>query len=144
LGRRQAGNLLLMLATRQLVQAAVVGLGLFTFFLVLGLLVVDDHTAERWIGEAVRSSAWLPGVPAALLRNATLIAGFGSMYFAITSMTDSEHRRQFFAPILDEVERTLAVRAVYLAVRNAPSGTDRRPDPEAEVGAGEVRLQGTP
>jgi hypothetical protein len=144
LGRRQAGNLLLMLATRQLVQAAVVGLGLFAFFLVLGLLVVDDHTAERWIGEAVRSSAWLPGVPAALLRNATLIAGFGSMYFAITSMTDSEHRRQFFAPILDEVERTLAVRAVYLAVRSAPAGADRRPDPGAEVEAGEVRLQGTP
>jgi hypothetical protein len=137
LGRRQVGNLLLMLATRQLVQAAVVGLGLFAFFLVLGLLVVDHHTAERWIGEAPRSSVWLPGVPAALLRNATLIAGFGSMYFAITSMTDSEHRRQFFAPIVDEVERTLAVRAVYLAVRGTQRPIARQLQPEAEVNAGE-------
>jgi hypothetical protein len=32
-------------------------------------------------------------------------------------MTDREHRREFFAPIVDEVERILAVRAVYLAVR---------------------------
>jgi hypothetical protein len=136
LGKRQAGNLLLMLATRQLVQAAVVGLGLFAFFLVLGLLVVDHHTAERWIGEAPRPSAWVPGVPAALLRNATLIAGFGSMYFAITSMTDSEHRRQFFAPIVDEVERTLAVRAVYLAVRGTSPTIVRQLDPQAGAGPG--------
>jgi hypothetical protein len=142
LGRRQAGNLLLMLATRQLVQAAVVGLGLFGFFLVLGLLVVDRHTAEQWIGETVRSSAWLPGIPAALLRNATLIAGFGSMYFAITSMIDSEYRRQFFAPIVDEVERTLAVRAVYLAVRGTAGAAGRPPDAAAPAAAGEAHLQG--
>lgn len=37
------------------------------------------------------------------------------MYFAITSMSDADHRRQFFAPIIDEIERTLAV---YLAVRD--------------------------
>jgi hypothetical protein len=55
-------------------------------------------------------------VPAALLRNATLFAAFGSMYFAVISMTDTDHRQQFFAPVIDEVERTLAVRAVYLAV----------------------------
>jgi hypothetical protein len=61
----------------------------------------------------------LPMMPVALLRNATLFAAFGSMYFAITSMTDADHRKQFFAPIIDDVERTLAVRAVYLAVRGA-------------------------
>lgn len=61
-------------------------------------------------------SPLLPGVPVALLRNATLLAGFGSMYFAVTSMSDTEHRKQFFAPIIDEIERTLAVRAVYLTL----------------------------
>ena len=114
---RQVGNLLLMLATRQLVQAAVVGLGLFVFFFILGLAIVDDATAAQWIGDTPRYSAVLPGVPVALLRNTVMIAGFGSMYFAVTSMIDAEHRSQFFAPILDEVERMLAVRAVYLAVR---------------------------
>jgi hypothetical protein len=39
------------------------------------------------------------------------------MYFAITSMSDADHRQQFFAPIIDEVERTLAVRAVYLTLQ---------------------------
>jgi hypothetical protein len=113
---RQVRNLLLMLAIRQLVQALVVGLALFAFFLVLGLIVVTPETAEQWIGGAPVYADLLPTVPVALLRNATLFAAFGSMYFAITSMSDADHRQQFFAPIIDEIERTLAVRAVYLAV----------------------------
>ncbi len=113
----QSRNLLLQLATRQLVQAAVVGLALFTFFLILGVLVVTPETAEQWIGEPPARSVLFPAVPVALLRNATLFAGFGSMYFAVTSMSDADHRRQFFAPIIDDIERTLAVRAIYLALR---------------------------
>jgi hypothetical protein len=118
LNGRQSRNLLLMLATRQLVQAAVVGAALFAFFLVLGLIVVVPETAEQWIGAPPVFSELWPAVPVSLLRNATLFAAFGSMYFAVTSMSDADHRRQFFAPIIDEVERTLAVRAVYLAVRD--------------------------
>lgn len=115
LSGRQNRNLLLMLATRQLVQATVVGAALFTFFLVLGVLVVVPDTAEQWIGAPPVYA--VPGIPVALLCNAILFAGFGSMYFAVTSMSDTDHRRQFFAPILDEVERVLAVRAVYLTLR---------------------------
>jgi hypothetical protein len=118
LSDRQVGSLLVMLASRQLVQAIVVGLWLFAFFVVLGLLVVDGATAEQWIGEPPRPLTLFPSVPVALPRNAVLLAGFGSMYFAVTSMFDTENRRRFFTPILDEVERTLAVRAVYLAARS--------------------------
>lgn len=114
---RQQRNLLLMLGTRQLMQAAVVGLALYTFFVVLGLIVVTPETAEQWIGSVPQSSPMFPGVPIALLRNATLFGGFGSMYFAVTSMSDAEHRQRFYAPIIDEIERLLAVRAAYLAVR---------------------------
>ncbi|EPJ34887.1 hypothetical protein STAFG_8077 [Streptomyces afghaniensis 772] len=127
---RQERNLLLMLASRQLVQAAVVGLALFTFFIALGLLVVTPETAEQWIGEKPETSVLLPAVPVAMLRNATLLAGFGSMYFAVTSMTDADHRQQFFAPIIDEIERILTVHAVYVVVRETapapPAGGDSR------------------
>ena len=114
---RQDRNLLVMLATRQLVQAAVVGLALFSFFVVLGLIVVTPAIAEQWIGAPAVYSELLPALPVALLRNATLFAAFGSMYFAVISMSDEDHRRQFFAPMIDEVECTLEVRAVYLALR---------------------------
>ncbi|WP_156093927.1 hypothetical protein [Lentzea aerocolonigenes] len=115
LNGRQGRNLLVMLAIRQLVQAAVVGLALYAFFVVLGLIVVTPEIAEQWIGGTVAMS-WL-GVPSAMLRNATLFAAFGSMYFSVISMSDAEHRRQFFAPLIEKVERTLEVRAVYLTVR---------------------------
>ncbi|KOV79704.1 hypothetical protein [Nocardia sp. NRRL S-836] len=113
---RQLRNLLVMLATRQLVQAAVIGLALFAFFVLLGLIVVTPAVAEQWIGAPPVMSPVL-GLPAAMLRNATLFAAFGSMYLSVTSMSDNEHRRQFFASVLERVERTLAVRAVYLDVR---------------------------
>ncbi|WP_143116240.1 hypothetical protein [Lentzea xinjiangensis] len=116
LNGRQLRNLLVVLAIRQLVQAAVVGLALFSFFVVLGLIVVTPEVAEQWIGSPAKESV-VPGVPSAMLRNATLFAAFGSMYFAVISMSDAEHRRQFFAPVIEKVERTLEVRAVYLAVR---------------------------
>jgi hypothetical protein len=41
------------------------------------------------------------------------------MYFAITAMTQPEYRQEFFEPVISDVERTLAVRAVYLDVRPA-------------------------
>ena len=116
LNGRQVRNLLVMLAIRQLVQAVVVGLALFAFFVVLGLIVVTPAVAEQWIGAQPEMSK-IPGVPSAMLRNATLFAGFGSMYFSVISMSDAEHRRQFFAPVIEKVERTLEVRAVYLKVR---------------------------
>jgi hypothetical protein len=116
LNGRQTRNLLVMLAIRQLVQAAVIGLALFAFFVLLGLIVVTPEIAEQWIGSPAKPSV-IPGVPSAMLRNATLFAAFGSMYFSVISMSDAEHRRQFFAPVIEKVERTLEVRAVYLNVR---------------------------
>src|SRR5690606_2810420 len=105
------------LAIRQLVQAAVVGLGLFAFFVVLGAIVIDDTVAGAWIGHEPQRSAVLPWLPVALLRAAALLAGFASMYFAITTMTQTEQRKEFFAPVVADLERLLAVRAVYLNLR---------------------------
>lgn len=130
LNGRQVRNLLLMLATRQLVQAAILGLALFVFFLVLGLLVVTPKTAEQWIG-SVPHTFLLPVLPVAMLRTATVFAAFGSMYFTITSMSDADHRQRFFTPIIHRIERTLAVRAVYLAVCDTTRSrtTPTRPRP---------------
>jgi hypothetical protein len=126
LSARQETNLLLVLATRQLIQAAVVGLGLFVFFVILGLIIVDQATATTWIGEEPQRSAWVPFMPVALFRAAALLAGFGSMYFAITTMTQDAYRREFFEPVIEDVERTLAVRAVYLGLVSSRSPTQSK------------------
>jgi hypothetical protein len=118
---RQQTNVLMVLVTRQLIQAAVVGLGLFAFFVILGLIIVDNTTARAWVVGDPEFSAWVPFMPVALFRSAALLAGFGSMYFAITTMTQTEYRHEFFEPVVEDVERALAVRAVYLSVRTSPS-----------------------
>jgi hypothetical protein len=95
----------------------VVGLGLFVFFVVLGAIVIDDPVATTWIGHPPHYSVVLPWLPSALLRAAALLAGFASMYFAITAMTQTEYRQEFFEPVIGDVERMLAVRSVYLELR---------------------------
>jgi hypothetical protein len=126
LTNRQETNLLLVLATRQLVQAAVVGLGLFAFFVVFGAIVMTGPVASSWIGHEPQPSVVLPWLPVALLRAAALLAGFASMYFAITTMTQTEHRQAFFAPVVGDLERLLAVRAVYLDLLANPAPPPRR------------------
>ena len=128
LNGRQQRNLLVMLASRQLAQAGVVAFALLVFFIVLGLIVVTPQTAALWIGSQPVPSR-IVGVPVALLRNATLFAAFSAMLFAVTSMSDDEYRRQFFSPIIEEIESTLAVRTVYLAVKLRPTSVvSRRSD----------------
>ncbi len=116
LTRRQSFNLLLLLAGRQLTQAAVVGVGMFLFFVSIGLVLIDPATMQQWIGSPPNPSNLIPVLPVALLRVSLLLAGFASMYFAISTMTDPHYRKEFFPPVIRELERALAVRAAYLTL----------------------------
>jgi hypothetical protein len=40
------------------------------------------------------------------------------LYFTVTAVTDQAYRREFIGEILEEMRRSLAVRAVYLGARN--------------------------
>ncbi|WP_084959203.1 hypothetical protein [Thermoactinospora rubra] len=121
LSRLQNLNLLFLLASRQLVQAVVVGVGMFAFFVTLGLVLIDPHTMQEWIGAPPQPSALVPAVPAELVRVSLLLAGFSSMYFAFSAMVDPNYRKQFFPPVIRELERVLAVRAVYLTLARGGS-----------------------
>lgn len=117
LTRRQMRNVLTVLATRQLVQATVVGVVIFAFFTVLGVVAVDPQTAETWVG-AKPSASVIPGVPQALLRCAALLAGFGATNFVVSTMTDRDARSEFFRPIVGDLEESL--RRWARATRRAP------------------------
>ncbi|MFG2195949.1 hypothetical protein [Streptomyces sp. NPDC048639] len=106
LTRRQTRNVLTVLATRQLVQATVVGVAVFAFFTVLGMIAVDPVTVETWVGEKPEPSM-IPGASQALLRCAALLAGFGATNFAVSTMTDDSARREFFRPIVSDLEDAL-------------------------------------
>jgi hypothetical protein len=106
LTRRQMRNVLAVLATRQLVQATVVGVAIFAFLIALGIVAVDPQTAETWVGAKPDASV-IPGVPQALLRCAALLAGFGATNFVVSTMTDGDARSMFFRPIVSDLEESL-------------------------------------
>ncbi|GAB2605881.1 hypothetical protein Aab01nite_00670 [Paractinoplanes abujensis] len=112
LEQRQALNVLVLLTVRQLVQAAVIGFGLFLFFATLGLITVQQETAATWIGHDPEPSGLL-GLPMALFKLAALLASFGGVSFATTSMTNLEYRKEFFEPVLESIRRPILVHAVY-------------------------------
>jgi hypothetical protein len=127
LRRTELLNLLLVLAARQLVRATVVGLGVFVFFMVFGLLAVSTGIASTWMAGVPVEYGWVPGVPVAMLKLTVLLSGFATMYFAVSSMTDGEYRQRFFASILDDIRRMLAVRSIYLTLREGSIPTRTPP-----------------
>jgi hypothetical protein len=61
-----------------------------------------------------------------LLRVTGFLTVFSGLYFAVTAQTDDAYRREFIGEILEEMRRSLAVRAVYLLAprRKAPAPAD--------------------
>jgi hypothetical protein len=48
---------------------------------------------------------------------AILLAGLSALYFAITALTDTVYRREFFDRTLSELDRAIHLRAAYLTAR---------------------------
>lgn len=112
LSRKQRANMLLVLVFSQLIQAAMVAGAVFGFFVAFGLLAITREVQVAWLG--VPSGA-------ALYQVAGLLAMFSALYFAVYAVTDGTYRAQFFAPIRQQMDKAVAVRAVYLAARGATS-----------------------
>ena len=62
-----------------------------------------------------------------LLRVAGFLAAFSGLYFAVTAVTDSAYREEFFEEVVGEVREAFAVRAVYLELMDRQ---DAEADPE--------------
>jgi hypothetical protein len=110
LSRKQRANMLLVLVFSQLIQAAMVAGAVFGFFVVFGLLAIGTEVQTAWLGTPSG---------AALYQVAGLLAMFSALYFAVYAVTDGTYRAQFFAPIRQQMDKAVAVRAVYLAARDS-------------------------
>jgi hypothetical protein len=122
LGRRQRGNLYLVVLVSQAVQIALVSLSVVAFFVAFGLLAVRPTIQGRWLGDADAADPILDldllGSPAALtpglLRVAVFLGAFSGFYVAVYAVTDQAYREQFFDRVAVELRQTFAVRAAYL------------------------------
>jgi hypothetical protein len=124
LSKRQWGNVALVFLFSQALQVVLVSAMVFVFLFVFGVLVVTESVAHGFLNAQpnVLASFELWGrdlvITEELLRVTGFLTVFAGLYFSVTAVTDESYRREFVGEILEEMRRSLAVRAVYLAARN--------------------------
>ena len=113
--------LLVSLGLRVLAVGVAVGLA----FLVFGLLVVDRGLTAEWVGEA--PNVLLAVSPAGreivltepLVRVATSLGGFASLYFVAVALGDARNREEFIDDELERLGRVMAAWSYYRGVLRA-------------------------
>ncbi|WP_229054155.1 hypothetical protein [Aeromicrobium sp. Leaf350] len=127
LPRFARANLVLVLLFSQAVQVLLLTAGLFGFFVVFGALTIPPETIESWTGQPVSDlPSWLGRrLPLTndLFQVAVFLASFSGLYFTVYAVTDETYRRQFFSGLSTQLERAVAVHAVYRALRENPPST---------------------
>ena len=80
----------------------------------------------NWTGvESVEDLHRLPGLTnltLELFQVSVFLAAFSGLYFTVYAVTDEAYRDQFFTTVKRELDRAVAVRAVYLALRGHDAG----------------------
>lgn len=124
LGRRQQGNVLLVLLFSQAVQVLLVTVTVAAFFFVFGLIAIRPEVMAAWLGDSIGPGelvSWTSlghefVVSRALLHVAGFLGVVSGFYFTICVITDATYRSEFFTEIVGEVRQSLAVRTIYLAL----------------------------
>jgi len=129
LGRRQWGNVGLVVLFSQFVQVVLVCAMVFVFLVGFGVVVVTEPVVRNFVGSAPHVLATLDlwgrrmVVTEELLRVTGFLTVFSGFYFAVSVLTDDTYRGEFLEEVVGEMRRALAVRAVYLAAIGAASAT---------------------
>lgn len=109
------------------VRVLVVGLAVCGAFLVFGMLIVDRALTTEWVGQAphVLVSLRLGGreviVTEALVRVATTLGAFASLYFAAVALGEARNREEFLDDELHRVGRVMAAWSYYRGALTPPS-----------------------
>ncbi len=128
LTRFERTNLMVALVVVQLSQVLLVALSLLVFLLGFGAIAMQREVVETWIGEETAHLPGLENLSVELLQVAVFLSAFSAFYISVTAATDDTYRGAFFTGVMQELERSIAVRAAYNAVRREPDGSGDRPD----------------
>jgi hypothetical protein len=120
--RSQRANLIAVMVTAQAVQVALVGVVVWAFFVLFGSLAISVPVQEAWLGSLTRVEVLINlgddhGVTRQLLRVATFLGGFAGFYATVYAASDNVYRQHFAARISTTLERAVAVRRAYVALR---------------------------
>ncbi|HEY7050053.1 MAG TPA: hypothetical protein VH373_22755 [Jatrophihabitantaceae bacterium] len=136
LRRRERANLIVISVLAQVITAAVIGLIVAAFFIVLGVITIDRVALVSWVGPrpSVLATWTIAGhhyvLSNEMLRVSAFLGAFTGFYFIVTSSTDEAMRADLTAGHERHVRTCLAVRRAYWdAVHRGGFG----PDAEAPV-----------
>ncbi len=149
--RYERVNLTLVLLIAQTVQAMLLSVAVFSFFLVFGSITMKQAIANAWIGDGgpVHALSWLPNLSVELLQVSIFLGAFAGLYFTVYAVTDEIYRQQFFSRVQRDLERAIAVRAAYVAWHRAHGREDELDEPHPErhdrpTGEGTTELPAAP
>ena len=116
----ERGNLVLVLLIAQAIQVLLLAVAVWVFFLVFGIVAIDDAVIEEWVGNPPHYAGGFGLVSRELVQVSTFLAAFAGLYFTVYAVTDGNYRKQFFTRIRRELERAVSVRLVYRSLLEWP------------------------
>lgn len=124
LSRAQRFNVGLVLFVSQALQVLFVSLFIGAFFVLFGMLAIDEAARESWLGTDQLNVLLTVSVGGdhfelteELLRVAGGLAAFSGFYFAVAMVTDSTYREEFLEELTEEMEVSFKTRAEYLELK---------------------------
>ena len=127
LRRRERTNLVAISVWSQVVTAAVIGLIVFGFFVVLGVLAVDEPAIVAWLGQepSIVVQLTVDGhkyvLSTELVRVSAFVGVFTGFYFIVSSSSDLRLRADLASDHEQHVRACLAVRHAYWELLRAGS-----------------------
>jgi hypothetical protein len=131
LRRLEQANMILVLVLTQMLQTFLLSALTFLFFNVLGVLSIRDSVLRAWTKHAFSGGSLLGfqvPFPDDLIQVCLFIAAVSALYFSAAAVTDVNHRRSFFDPLVRHLAVSMTARDVYLAELRS---SDDSPQPAA-------------
>ena len=122
LSRGERLNVLFVLAVSQLTQIMVVAAVTALLFLILGLILLSPELLAAWTRNGSSDGTFLGmtiPVPEALIQITMFLSALTFMYVSARAAGDSEYRKQFLDPLIDDLRLTLIARNRYRAAVSA-------------------------
>lgn len=136
----QRGNVMLVMAVAQLMQAVLFAALLWGLLLLIGAIAIPIGLVELWVGpgsaahpltvERMRlGGAELP-ITVNLVKTSAMMSIIASLPFVLSAVSEQRYRERFFDPIMVELRQAILVRDVLFGGDRAARRTD-----EQDVGA---------
>lgn len=118
LSRGERFNVVAVLAATQVSHLMMVAISTAAIYFVLGLIVLSPEVLNKWTSggssDGVVLGMTIP-VPQALIHMTLILISLTFMYVSARSVGDEEYKRDFLAPLIEDLHTTLLARNRYRA-----------------------------